>query len=138
MPVNEDQVPAKGPRHLGGHYPCHEEYRLMRWQWWNQKLGRLHFCTFFLKKQFDYIEYLDRAAVKGRHSMNIGSSTVLFGSCPIEKTCPKQMTTGPLHVDTYHVGPMQVDHQPFAMIRDAWRRAAVRLAMMTGSRDCCE
>ena len=26
---------------------------------------------------------------------------------------------GPLHVDTYHVGPMEVDHQPFAMIRAA-------------------
>lgn len=25
---------------------------------------------------------------------------------------------GPLHVDTYHVGPMQVDHQPFGMIRE--------------------
>lgn len=25
---------------------------------------------------------------------------------------------GPLHVDTYHVGPMEVDHQPFAMIRE--------------------
>jgi hypothetical protein len=26
---------------------------------------------------------------------------------------------GPLHVDTYHVGPMMVKHQPFAMIRES-------------------
>ena len=89
MPVNEDQVPAKGPRHLGGHYPCHEEYRLMRWQWWNQKLGRLHFCTVSFQRSLTALSHqsdLERAAVKDRHSMNIGSPTVfLLGSCPIEK-----------------------------------------------------
>eukprot|EP00913_Durusdinium_trenchii_P027807 g26074.t1 len=31
---------------------------------------------------------------------------------------PRTEDGGPLHVDTYHVGPMQVDHQPFGMIRE--------------------
>jgi len=43
------------------------------------------------------------------YSEATGDIDIMFGTGELK---------GPLHVDTYHVGPMQVDHQPFAMIRE--------------------